>query len=609
MATTLRARAEIPVEDTWDVESVFHNDAEWSAERARVLAALPELERFRGRLGEGPEVLADLLAASERVSRALDRVVVYATMRSSVDAADEVAAALADQARGLGARVQAALAFVQPELLAVGPDVLRRWVGEHQPLAIYAHWVDRLASQAPHVRSAEVEEVLGLASEPLESAASVHGVLTNADLRFAPAVASDGTEYEVAHGVYQELLSSADRQLRRSAWESYADAHLAAARTMAACLATGMKRDVFLARARRYHDSLDAALTPAHIPAAVFHNVIGAFRDNLGIWHRYWRLRRRALGLDVLREFDARAPLAPRVEVDFQQAVDWISEGMAPLGEDYVEDLRRGVLHERWVDVYPNRGKRQGAFSLGRPDTRPFIFMSFGGSLQSMSTLAHELGHSMHNLNSARSQPYVYTRYGLFLAEVASNFNQALVRAHLLAREIDPSVQVALIEEAMGNFHRYLLVMPTLSRFELEIHGRVERGEPLTAEGLTDLMADMLTDAYGSEVEVDRRRSGIMWAQFSSHLYRNFYPFQYATGIAAAQALAEGVLVEGRSAAERYRRFLAAGGSMYPLDALRLAGVDMATREPLDRGFAALARYVDRLEELGFGSSAGERPG
>ncbi|HKA12954.1 MAG TPA: hypothetical protein VKI99_21030 [Candidatus Dormibacteraeota bacterium] len=266
MATTLRARAEIPVEDTWDVESVFHNDAGWSAERARVLAALPELERFRGRLGEGPEVLADFLAASERVSRALDRVVVYATMRSSVDAADEVAAALADQARGLGARVQAALAFVQPELLAVGPDVLRRWVGEHQPLAIYAHWVDRLASQAPHVRSAEVEEVLGQASEPLESAASVHGVLTNADLRFAPAVASDGTEYEVAHGVYQELLSSADRQLRRSAWESYADAHLAAARTMAACLATGMKRDVFLARARGYHDSLDAALTPAHIP-------------------------------------------------------------------------------------------------------------------------------------------------------------------------------------------------------------------------------------------------------------------------------------------------------------------------------------------------------
>jgi len=293
-----------------------------------------------------------------------------------------------------------------------------------------------------------------------------------------------------------------------------------------------------------------------------------------------------------------RAPLARSVEVGFRQAVDWISDGMSPLGGDYVADLRRGVLEERWVDIYPNRGKRQGAFSLGRPDTRPFIFMSYGGSVQGMSTLAHELGHSMHNLYSSRAQPYVYSRYGLFAAEVASNFNQALVRAHLLGRETDRAVQIGLIEEAMGNFHRYLLVMPTLSRFELEIHGRVERGEALTADGLTGLMADLLADAYGPELEMDRRRSGIMWAQFSSHLYRNFYPFQYATGIAAAHALVDRVLEEGRPAAERYRRFLAAGGSLYPLDALRLAGVDMATREPLDRGFAALARYVDRLEQL-----------
>jgi len=598
MATTLRARAEIPVEHTWDVESVFPSDAAFTAELARVQALLLEIERFRGRLGDGPATLAAFLDASEQVSRALDRIAVYSMMRSSVDASDEVAAALSDQARSVGSQAQAALAFVEPELLAAGVETLRRWVAEYEPLAVYAHWVDRLASRAAHVRSAEVEEVLGLAAEPLDSAASVHGVLANAELRFAPAVDSEGHQHEVAHGVYQELLSSPDRELRRSAWESYTDAHLHGSRTMAACLATGIKRDVFLLRARRYRDSLDAALTPSHIPTQVFHNVIDAFRDSVGTWHRYWRLRRRALGLDVMREFDARAPLARPVLVDFQRAVEWISEGMAPLGEDYVADLRRGVLEERWVDVYPNRGKRQGAFSLGRPDTRPFIFMSFGDSLQGMSTLAHELGHSMHNLNSSRAQPYVYTRYGLFLAEVASNFNQALVRAHLLARETDPAVQVALIEEAMGNFHRYLLVMPTLSRFELEIHGRVERGEPLTAEGLTELMADLLADAYGPDVEVDRRRSGIMWAQFSSHLYRNFYPFQYSTGIAAAHALADGVLAEGPPAAERYRQFLAAGGSMYPLDALRLAGVDMTSREPLDRGFAALARYVDRLEQL-----------
>ena len=598
MTATLRARSEIPVEHTWDVASVFASDAEWSAECSRVQAALPELERFRGRLGEGPDVLADFLAASEAVQDGLGRIEVYATMRASVDSGDQEAAALSDRAGALGAQVQAALAFAQPELLEVGVETLRRWVAASERLHAYAHWVDLLAQRAAHIRSADVEELLGLAAEPLQSAARIHGVLTNAELRFRPAVAADGTEHEVAQGSINELLASPDRELRRTAWESYADAHLAADKTMAACLATGIKRDVFMVRARRYRDSLDAALTPNHIPVEVFHNVVAAFRDNVGIWHRYWRLRRRALGLDALRDYDTRAALGRPVEVDFQQAVDWICEGMAPLGDEYVRALRRGVLEERWVDVYPNRGKRQGAFSIGRPGTRPFIFMSYGGSVAGMSTLAHELGHSMHNYLTSRAQPFVYSRYGLFLAEVASNFNQAMVRAHLLAGGRDPDFQVAVLEEAMGNFHRYFLVMPTLSRFELEIHQRVERGEPLTAEGMTELMTALLADAHGGEVATDRRRAGILWAQFSTHLYRNFYPYQYATGIAGATALAEGVLAGGPEAAERYLAFLRSGGSRYPLDALRLAGVDLTTREPVDRAFAVLGRYVDRLEEL-----------
>jgi oligoendopeptidase F len=598
MTATLRTRSEIPVEHTWDVESVFGSDAEWTAECARVQAALPELERFRGRLCEGPEVLADFLADSEAVQERLGRLEVYATMRASVDSGDQPAAALSDRAGALGAGLQAALAFAQPELLAIGVETLRRWVAMSERLHRYEHWVDLLAQRAAHVRSAEVEELLGLAAEPMQSAARIHGVLANAELRFRPAIAADGTEHEVAQGSINELLASPDRELRRTAWESYADAHLAADKTMAACLATGIKRDVFLVRARRYRDSLDAALTANHIPVEVFHNIVATFRDNVGIWHRYWRLRRRALGVDPLRDYDARAALARPVEVDFRQAVGWICEGMAPLGDEYVNALRLGVLEERWVDIYPNRGKRQGAFSLGRPGTRPFIFMSYESSVAGMSTLAHELGHSMHSYLSSRAQPFVYSRYGLFLAEVASNFNQAMVRAHLLASSSDPDFQVAVLEEAIGNFHRYFLVMPTLSRFELEIHERDERGQPLTAEGMTELMADLLADAHGVELTSDRRRAGILWAQFSSHLYRNFYPYQYATGIAGATALAEGVLAGGPEAAERYLGFLRSGGSRYPLDALRMAGVDLASREPVDRAFSVLSGYVDRLEKL-----------
>ena len=598
MTVTLPARTEVPARYRWNVESVFGTDAEWEAAYEEVRARLPELERFRGRLAEGPDVLADFLAAGEAVQLQAGRIMVYATLRSSVDSGDDAAAALSDRARGLNARVQATMAFAEPEMLAVGVEQLRSWAEGSERLGAYAHAFDRLARIAPHVRPADVEEVLGMAAEPLQSAAAVHGILANAELRLHPAAGSDGTRREVAQGTYTDLLGDPDREVRRTAWESYADAHLEVARTMAACLATGNKRDAFLARSRRYRDSLEAALTPNHVPVEVFHAVVDAFRENLGTWHRYWRLRRRVLGLDPLREYDTRAPLATRVEVPFERAVDLICEGMAPLGEEYVAALRRGVLEERWVDVYPNRGKRQGAFSTGSNGTHPFVFMSYGDSLPSLSTLAHELGHSMHRYLTSRAQPFVYSRYGLFLAEVASNFNQALVRAHLLAGNPDPAFEVAVIEEAMGNFHRYFLVMPTLSRFELETHRRVERGEALTADGMTELMADLLAEAYGGEVELDRRRSGIMWAQFSTHLYMNFYPYQYATGIAGAHALVERVRSGEPDAAGRYLRFLSAGSSMYPLDALRMAGVDLASREPVDRAFRVLAGYVDRLEEL-----------
>jgi oligoendopeptidase F len=271
---------------------------------------------------------------------------------------------------------------------------------------------------------------------------------------------------------------------------------------------------------------------------------------------------------------------------------------MQPLGEEYVAAMRRGLTDERWVDVYPNRGKRSGAYSSGTPDTRPFILMSYADDLFSLSTLAHELGHSMHNYFSSRNQPFVYARYGLFLAETASNFNQALVRAHLLATNDDPAFQIAVIEEAMSNFHRYFFIMPALARFELEIHERVERGEALSADALNELMASIFAEGYGDEVAQDRDRIGITWAQFPIHMYANFYVYQYATGISAAHALSQAVLREGRPAVDRYLGFLKAGGSRYPLDTLKMAGVDMTTPEPVDKAFAVMGGLVDRLESL-----------
>jgi oligoendopeptidase F len=599
---TIPARNEVPVEHTWDARSVFATDQEWEAEFQAIERRLPDLAEFKGHLAEGPDTLADWFAVSEDVLRAFGKVAVYTTLFAAVDSNDQAAAARAERARGLGSRVDAAVSFADPELLAVGVDKLRAWAAEDPRLALYEHYFDRLGKRQEHVRSAEVEELLSRAADPLGAAASIHGVLANADLTFPAATDLDGDQHEVAQGTINALLASSDREVRRTAWESYADAHLAMRNTMAACVATGVKRDVFVARARQYPTSLDAALTANHIPVEVFHNMLDTFRRNIPTWHRYWRIRRRALGLDRLYVYDTRAKLTrDEKPLPFEQAVDWVLEGVRPLGEEYGEVLRRGIREQRWVDVYPNKGKRMGAFSTGVPGTHPFIFMSYNDDIFSMSTLAHEIGHSMHSYYTRVTQPYVYARYGLFVAEVASNFHQALVRAHLLATNPDPVFQVSVIEEAMANFYRYFFVMPSLARFELEAHQRVERGEALTADSLNNLMADLMLEVYGAEVvlrEGDRERVGSTWAQFHSHLYSNFYVYQYATGIAGANWLAERVLAGVEGAAKRYLDFINAGASLYPLEALRLAGVDMTSPEPVDKAFDVMASMVDRLETL-----------
>lgn len=587
---------------TWDGESVFPDEAGWEQAVETIVARLPDLAEFKGHLGDSPDALADWFDANESVHRLLGKVLVYSTMSYSVDTGNETAFARTDRARSVAAQLGAATSFGLPEMIAIGLPNLRLWVASSPRLAHLGHYFDRVEQLQTRIRSAEVEEVLTQASDPLATALSVHGVLANADLRFAPAVGTNGEEQEVAQGTIGALLTSPDREVRRTAFESYADAHLAMQHAMAASLAGGIKRDVFYARARGFPSSLAAALEPSHIPPDVYHAVIRAFRENVQTWHRYWRVRRKALRLDVLKPYDTRAQLGPSTfKVPYEQAVEWIAEGVKPLGEEYVRILRQGALEDRWVDVYPNRGKRMGAFSTGAPGTIPFIFMSYNDDIYSLSTLAHELGHSMHSYYARKTQPFIYSNYGLFQAEVASNMHQALVRRHLLATQTDPAIQVAVIEEAMSNFYRYFFIMPSLARLELEMHERVERGGAVTADYLNHLMADLMMEVYGSEVEVsgrDRDRIGSTWAQFHTHLYSNFYVYQYATGIAGADHLVDAVAGGDSSAVEPYLAFLKSAGSMYPLDGLRMAGVDMTSPEPVEAAFATLARMVTRLEKL-----------
>ena len=593
-------RAEIPVEYTWDTASIFAAPEDWEAAVTQLQAETAKAAQFKGRLAEGAAILADYLAQADVVYRQLSRLFVYASLTYSVDTNNQEAAARNDRGRGMFGMTMAALAFAQPEMLAIGFDTLRDWQAEAEQLAEYAHYFDQLEKQQAHVRSTEVEQLLGMVRDAFGTAAATHGILANTDIDFPDALDQEGESYDITQGTIGALVSHVDREVRRTAWQNYADAHLAFKNTMANALAAGIKQDVFMMRARGYKSSLEASLNASFIPVEIFHNLIETFRRNLPTWHRYWRVRRQALGYDKLHEYDIKAPLiANPPKVDYAAAVNWITEGMRPLGDAYAAILQKGATAERWVDIYPNEGKRMGAFSSGVPGTHPFIMMSYNDDLYSLSTLAHELGHSMHSYYTFQTQKLlVYSRYGLFAAEVASNFNQALVRDYLFRTQTDPDFQIALIEEAMSNFHRYFFIMPTLARFELEIHERVEKGQALTADTLIKLMADLFAEGYGDELELDCERTGITWAQFHTHLYSNFYVYQYATGISAAHALADGILAGKPGAAENYLKFLQAGGSVYPLDALKLAGVDMNSPEPVESAFAVLAGLVDRLEKL-----------
>lgn len=591
-------RREIAREHTWNAESVFPDRAAWQAELKAIEAELPKLAPYQGRLGESAAVLAEWFEQSEALARRVSKLAFYAFMSQACDSTDDEAVSMAGAAGSVASRFGAASAFEQPELLAIGEARLNEWAAAEPRLAIYRHSFHDLFRQQAHVRSAEVEEVLALAGDPFSAVENTENMLTSADMQFKPVVAADGSSTPLFQGNVWTLMESTDRDTRRQAWENYQDGYLAMKNTLASNYIASVKRDVFYARARRYPSAVEASLFQNNIPRAVFDNLIATYRKNIPTWHKYWAIRRKALGVDTLNPYDIWAPITRKPPVvTFKQAVDWICEGLSPLGADYVNALRKGCLEDRWVDIYPNQGKSSGAFSYGAYDTYPFIMMSYDDNLGAMSTLSHELGHSMHSYLTRKNQPFVYGNYTLFVAEVASNFNQAMTRANLFRTQSDPQFQIGLIEEAMSNLHRYFFIMPTLARFELEVHERVERGEGVTAADLNGLMADLFSEGYGSEMHVDRDRVGITWSQFG-HLYSNFYVYQYATGISAAHALAGRILDGVPNAAADYVRFLSAGSSLYPVDALKLAGVDMATPEAVERTFAVLADYVDRLDKL-----------
>jgi oligoendopeptidase F len=601
-AVTAPQRRELPAAQCWDLESIFATPQDFDERAAAITTRLPELAAFRGQLGTSAATLLAGLTLRDELLAELDRLRTYGVLRMSEDASDSAKVDLRDRALALQARGRAAAAFFEPELLAIDPATLERYCQEERDLDVYRHSFATLRQRAANVRSPEIEALLAAAATPLGTFEWTYQALVTNDLRFGSIRDTAGQTIELQQHNRFHYLHRQDRAVREVAWKAYADAYLALRHTLASNLGGVVATHVFLAQARGYPSAADAALAQQGIPRAILDTTIETVWRHFPVWQRYCRVRARLLGVELAHDWDIsempipRPDRAPLPFIPYEDGFALVQRALAPLGDEYAGVLQRARA-ERWIDPLPNVGKVSGAFSSGSYLTHPFLCLNWAGDLAAVSVLAHELGHSIHSYYSWTHQPYVYGYYSDFVAEAVSNLHQFLLADYLLATVDDPDILVSVIEERMGYSLRYLFTMPLLARFELDAHARVERGEALTAESMLTAMADLYRQGYGEAVVLDPERMGITWATFG-HLYGDFYIYQYATGMAAAAALARQIREEGPPAIERLLTLLRAGASADPNEILAAAGVDMRTPAPLEAAFELLSSYIDRLEQL-----------
>lgn len=590
-------RDEVPEQYRWNLTTIYADDAAWEQDVAAIEQMLSDVAALQGRVAHSADDLLTALQRRDQVSMRLWQIYVYANRRFDSDTTDPVGQALAERAGTLAAKVGAALAFIEPEILAAPEDQIRSWIRESPDLAVYEYALDQLLRQRAHVRSAEVEAILAQFSDITRAPGEIFEVLTNADLHFPSIEDEQGQPVQLSHGRFLRFLRSPDRRVRRDAFVGYYSAFQGIRNTLGASLAAQVRTHVLNARVRNYASSLEAALTPNDIPVEVYHNLIATVNASLPRLHRYFQVRRRIMGLDELHFYDLYAPLVPEadVAVPYEEAERMVRAAFEPLGDEYGAAVAQ-AFRSRWIDVYENIGKRSGAYSDGSYTTPPFMLLNYQERLNDVFTLAHELGHAMHSYFTRKSQPYIYGDYTIFVAEVASTLNEALLTDHLLRTRDDPTLRRYLIVEQLEDIRTTLFRQTMFAEFELEIHRRAEAGEPLTTDLFSTIYGDLVARYHGAEVALDEQIT-LEWARIP-HFYYNFYVYQYATGLSAALALHKRIVQEGSSAIERYLRFLHSGSSRPSIELLRDAGVDMLSPAPIQAAMDHFGALLDELEQM-----------
>jgi oligoendopeptidase F len=589
-------RSDIDAEDKWALESIFASDEDWEAAFEDVRDRIDDLDAYEGRVTESPETLLELLELREEIMRDVSVVSTYANLRSSEDTREQAYQAMSARAESMAADARSAASYVEPELQELDESELAAFVDAEPALAEYEHYFDDVLRGKPHTRSKEVEELLADLSDVTDAASEVYNMLSNADMEFPTVEDPEGEAVEISLGNFTKLQKHPDREFRREVHEAFYDRWADVRNSVGTSLKKSVTADVKLARARNYETAREAALDGPNVPVEVYDTLVETVEDNLDYLHRHADLKAQALGVDDLQMWDLYASMATgeQPEIGYERAVEHVVEAVEPLGEAYQERMAEG-LDSRWVDVYENRGKRSGAFSAGTYDTQPFILMNYQDDVASMFTLAHELGHSMHSELTNEAQPWQYSSYDIFVAEVASTVNETLLTHHLLETVDDEAFRRHVLDEYLERFRSTLFRQTMFADFEQRIHDVVEDGGALTPDRFDELYGDLKERYYEPAVVDDRIARE--WMRIP-HFYYGYYVYQYSTGISAATAIVERIREEGESAAADYREALRMGGSEYPLDVLRTAGVDMRTADPIEDALAVYGTYLDEMAAL-----------
>lgn len=588
-------RADAPVENTWKLEDLFPNRKAWDQEYEEVKQLAKKAEQFQGKLNSA-ETIGNCFKLEDELSLKTERVYVYAHLHHDEDTAEPTYQGLSQKAKKLGVEVSESLSFVTPEILALPDHQLDAFI-EDPKLADYRFTLQEMKREKAHILGKTEEALLAQVGNLAQAPQTIFGMLNNADLKFPKIKDENGKEVELTHGSYIQFLESPHREVRERAFKAVYDTYAKNKNTIASTLSANVNKNIFYSRVRKYPSVLEMSLYGDNIPKEVYTNLIDTIHESLPLLHRYMKLRKKLLGVDELHMYDLFAPLVDEYKMDitYEDAKKQTKEGLKPLGADYLASLQKGY-DERWIDVYENENKRTGAYSWGAYGTHPYVLLNHKNNLNSMFTLAHEMGHALHSYYSDNALKYRDAQYTIFLAEVASTTNEALLMDYLLNKSTDPKEKMYLLTYYADQFRTTVFRQTMFAEFEKIVHERAEQGESLTPQLLSEIYYDLNVKYHGPGMKVDKDIE-MEWARIP-HFYNSFYVYKYATGFSAATSFSKQILEEGQPAVDRYLGFLKSGGSDYSINILKKAGVDMSSPQPIREAMSVFEEVITEMEKL-----------